>query len=355
MKIGIVTVYNSYNGGSFQQAVRLAEELSVYGEVCFVDFKARKMLRACLRKIWKTWKQTIDSDKPIINTVCCPFFELGEFRRMKKSWEELKVIPLEQAEDECDLLVLGSDEIWNVSREACRDPIFWGGDLKLPKIAYAPSVNNTTEEELADEQYANYLKNIRAISVRDEYSKVLLAKKTDKNISVVLDPTLLVPPQESGMEYKQDVPYVALYVFGVMKDMEAVPIIAMTLVNEMRLVSCGQFSCISDKNIHSYNGNPFHAFKNAECIVTNTYHGTAYSINYNKKFVVLDRQNNKVMDLLKRFGLEHRVMKEVNDYDRLLKEEIDYEPVNKLLDAYRAESREFMRAAMTDINVAADI
>ncbi|MBD5097513.1 MAG: polysaccharide pyruvyl transferase family protein [Lachnospiraceae bacterium] len=342
MNIGLITVYNSYNFGSFLQAENLSYELGKYGEVFLVDGKVRKLIIPCLRRI----KRNILTGRKVTDIFHGIFFEMGEFLRMKKCWRSLKSLPLKYADSQMDLFFLGSDEIWNVSRAECRCSLFWGEGLEKPRISYAPSVNNAVDNDFKSECYKTYLSNMKAVSVRDNHSKSVIEKKTDKNVSVVLDPTLLNNPIVKK-EYSIGQPYIALYLFyGKLTAEEKKSIIKFARKKNMPLVSGGQYINWCDYNVHSYCGDPFYIYKNADYVITNTFHGTAYAINYNKRFVTFGRGNSKIVDLLFQFQLEDCMSKGPEYLTQQLEKNIDYNKVNDLLQKNRIQSRQFIRNAI---------
>ena len=81
--------------------------------------------------------------------------------------------------------------------------------------------------------------------------------------------------------------------------------------------------------------------KNAEMIVTETFHGTIFSILYNKNFVSFANNKSKLCDLLERFNLESRDASKKNLIS-ILKEKIDYAKVNKILEKERKKSIDWL-------------
>ena len=89
----------------------------------------------------------------------------------------------------------------------------------------------------------------------------------------------------------------------------------------------------------------------AEFVVTDSFHGLAFSLIYNKQFVVISPNNglnSRLIDLLKLVGLENRHFFDEEDvpYERIFNEKIDYDQVNKLLDVQRVRSWNFLREAL---------
>ena len=89
---------------------------------------------------------------------------------------------------------------------------------------------------------------------------------------------------------------------------------------------------------------------NAKVVLTDSFHGTAFSINFNKSFLTFDRQYgsnqsqaSRIRDMLKIFGLSDYFITDENDYKLM---EIDYASVNKILNDYRIKSKLYLKEAI---------
>ncbi len=140
--IKIITVYGSYNHGSFLQAKCLYEALGAYGSVSFIDKNARKWnyFKTPFMRIKHNLRVNVKHPLRNIKTV---LFEYTEAAKSKINWRKLP----SSSQTDCDVCVMGSDEIWNINRPDCRIPFFFGDGVAAKKIAYAPSVNNASKED----------------------------------------------------------------------------------------------------------------------------------------------------------------------------------------------------------------
>ena len=335
MNISIITVYNSHNYGSLLQAKELRRALENFGVVSFYDSHSRKLIKTFLRKS----KKIIITSGNVIDKVKGPLFELSEMKKLQQCWKSL---PSSESCEGADVVAIGSDEIWNVTRAACRYPAYWGANISAFKIAYAPSVNTASLADMnRNQEYIKYLKEIDCVSVRDKHSKEVVGHYVQDEPQIVLDPTLLYPPEQFDFGYKK--PYIAVYLFyGSLKTEEITEIKNFAKKKNMALISAGQYISWCDLSVHSRNGNPFFIFKNAEYVITNTFHGAAYAINYNTRFAAIVKGKTKVEELLEQFGLANRIVSDVSEFEKLMETEIDYETVNKLLNSYRSQSFDYI-------------
>ena len=345
MRIGIITVYNSHNYGSYLQASCLKRELEQFGDVVFYNSKSRGLIRSYLRKIKKIVKSKVRN----LDIVKGALFELVEMFRLKKCWSSLNSTLVT---DGIDVAVLGSDEIWNLGREVCRYPVYWGANILAYKIAYAPSINTANKGDIDQfPDYINYLKYINNVSVRDTHSREILASYLNSEPKIVLDPTLLFPVTTWTNEATcfKDKRYIAVYLFyGSLSTEEINAIIGFAKKKHMPLVSAGQYISWCDYSVHSKNGDPFWIFKSASFVITNTFHGVAFAINHSTQFVALVKGKTKVEGLLEMFELSNRIANNPTDISIILDTSIDYYNINHTLIRYRKMSRQYLLDSFTE-------
>ena len=172
---------------------------------------------------------------------------------------------------------------------------------------------------------------------------------------MVLDPTLLISKEEWHDLVKNNYPvkkkkYILVYAFGRSKNI-------MGLAKSISRKTGYQVVCISTtyrKSIHvryekSVGPEEFLAlFKKAEYIITNSFHGTAFAINFNKQFFTeflpgsLD-VNSRLENILQLFGLENRII--IRD-TATTETPINYDAVNKILERERKRSIALLKNAV---------
>lgn len=326
--IAIITVYKSHNYGSYLQAKALYEVCRKFDEdVCFLDAGQRQFLT------WNNFKW-----------ICTGIIRKHEFATLRlfwntfRYWHRMKSITLHSALKRDDItFVVGSDEIWNVKRDNCNLPLFRGEQVNGRIISYAPSINDSTEEELRQNNFEQALSRFAAISVRDSRSQRIITNITSLEIPVVLDPTLLfdmefyLPNKLQLTAITQK--YIALYLFDLSLSANQIGNIRQFAQKEhLLLVSIGLYIEWCDLVVSVPNFCPFLYYKDAECVITNTFHGTAFAINFGSQFVTIPNGNAKTMELLSTFGLEERDASldvSFSDFENRMKLLIDYTVVNE--------------------------
>ncbi len=263
-----------------------------------------------------------------------------------------------------DIFVCGSDQIWNPKRFA---PVYFLDFVpknKL-KVAYAPSIalNTLTDPEIACMQ--PLVNRLDAISVREKRGKELVEMLTNKEVHWVLDPTLLLNHDEWTKiirPYPIKRPYIFCYMLGKKKENKQFVVRVAEKLNmpivTMPGVANDDFISLTYGDTRVYDAGPgefLSLIQNAEYVITDSFHGSAFSIIFRKRFFVLKRSdddnrssiNSRVYNLLEICQLENRLINDVGSFDSAnLADEIDYETVFIHLDEKRRQSLEFLIQAL---------
>lgn len=339
MKIGIVTVYNSYNCGSFLQATSLYKFLEKKGhQVCFIKRPTNKEHRL--------YHRTLMSIKYLLkNKKQKAGFILSTYYSYKNSLKQYKV---EDFNDTVDLYIYGSDTIWNIHDSYFKSEWkrFWGNGISKKKIAYAPSVGATRIEEATDmPELGRCLSEFSAISVRDQQTmdtvKALLPKSC--NVVQVLDPTMLMDLSyyDSMAKVCNEDNFVLVYAFTDLSP-EAIHNIKSFAQNMGKKIIAFGDDFPADNNILFEPATMLSYYKKADYVFTNTFHGTVFSIIYNKEFASFGKNKTKVAQLLEAFNLSHRNIDCTDDIKEVMSSKIDYATINKLIEEKRKTSLEFL-------------
>lgn len=342
MKISIVTVYSSSNYGAFMQAYALQEFLKEQShQVYFLKHGARKPgVMFVKRMIERMMKGT--------------FHGFGFQLKMKRNFDRAIRTFQECSYNELaamDCGIFGSDEIWNIKRKNMYNyPCFFGAGVNCRrKIAYAPSANLAQKEDfLKHPELVEGLLSFDGISVRDAHSVEVIREVLGReDVVQVVDPTMLHTKEYYGKKAvhpKTKKPYILIYSYGKHLTQEMIAQIqAFSKEKGIALVSILESFPWCDENLALTPMEFLGYFQNAAYVITDTFHGSIFSIIFNREFVVTSRNSNKIQDLLARFGLEHRIREADRSITDILGTPVDYEPVNALVTQYREESKEFLK------------
>ncbi|MFW6016630.1 MAG: polysaccharide pyruvyl transferase family protein [bacterium] len=340
MKVCIITLYNSLNHGAYLQAYALSKVLEKYNfEVSFLKTGARRPiynLKDIIKKILKVKFKGA-------------YFDLRKLISWNKYAKVFQVCNINNEELlEKDIFLFGSDEIWNISRKEIKNyPVLFGVGIPDKKfVAYAPSINTTSLEQIKNNiQFVNSIKKFNHLSVRDTHSKNILQNFTSKEIKIVLDPTFLIS-KETYFNLEEEVKerdYILVYTYeNEMTDEQIYTIKKYARSVKLKLISVGFRNKWCDKSVLASPFSFLSYMRNARYVVTTTFHGTVFSIIYNKQFASYAGNKIKVNDILKRLNLEYRNVSGKTDLKNVLEKNIDYENINNVLEDYINDSYNYI-------------
>lgn len=352
MKIGIYTFFRG-NYGAILQAyslIKAVKELLPDEEVLMVDFKTEKHEQ--LERIFRR-----RSDNPLYNLIwnICALFRYRQLKRKSESFLEFKnqfnytsrystISELLNNPPLLDVHLSGSDQVFNPNREY-RDIYYLNfkkGNAR--KIAYAPSfgVNQFSDE---DKRYIkDVLSDFDALSCRETDGAKFMSSMLGRTIPHVLDPVFLTSVEDwRSIETKPNIKQKYVFVYGLKntkrllkyaKDNYPCHIIVLLSPNDLRFY----FGCehIYYPGLCDFVG----LIDNAEAVVTDSFHGTAFSIIFEKEFrtiITRPEVSSRIVSLLSTLGLEDHVVGS-NDKSSKIKPVL-YKPV---LDRMRSDSIQFL-------------
>ncbi len=342
-KIGIVTVYNSENVGSFLQAFGLKTYIESKGfEVYFLKRNVKNTSHSISVVVRNFAAHTLRRGilagmDDIVNYLC--------FSKAQRIFRTID--PHSKRLEDFSLFILGSDEIWNVKQKTFKNmPIFWGIGLDPQKtISYAPSVNMSSFDDFIDYEHISQLNKIKSTSVRDEHTWDVLSRFTDRPIQIVCDPAFFLNKEQylKVADYdKLPYPYILVYGYDEIVDKDlSRRIREFAEKRKLRLVSFGFGKSWCDRNIAASPYRFLSLYNNAEMVITKTFHGTVMSVIFQKNFAVFASNNIKVVELLSSLGLESQNASH-NDVFEILTKRIDYGPVNPKLEDLVFRSKKYL-------------
>ncbi|UPW18269.1 polysaccharide pyruvyl transferase family protein [Agarivorans sp. TSD2052] len=262
-----------------------------------------------------------------------------------------------------DALICGSDQVWKPSEHYGVDPTYYLAipnlDEKVKRIAYAPSFGSAELDVNHQQQIAAYIKNIDSLSVREQSGCDLVKEITGLTADCVPDPTFLLDDFQTVIKEYPLCSSKHVFCYG-LRSRDVIGEWAENIASEL---SCKLYSPHNPhrrwreigETVYPCPGQWLYLLKNSEFVVTNSFHGTALSILLNKPFIVVRLQGSKtkfnarVDNLLKKLGLTERAVDAFSDAavkDMILKE-IDWNSVNKKVEAQRTLGRDFIRKALS--------
>lgn len=266
---------------------------------------------------------------------------------------------LDDLNNRYDLFICGSDQIWS-PLDINLNGYYYLNFVSKKRIAYAPSLGMNKIPEGKTALIQNWLKSFDAISVRELQNVDQLSKLSGKEVSFVSDPTLLLNREQwsdfckEGMQIKKK--YILCYF---LEDKNWYFEYAMQIAKKYglslklipnRVEHTKRKICIrkgvSPRDFVSL-------FKSAALVITDSYHGSIFSVIFRKDFYCLKRfdehitenQNVRIASLFETLGLNDRVIEEGNAVSA--NNRIDYESVEKKLEVFRTHSSAYLLRNLT--------
>ncbi|HBL40627.1 MAG TPA: hypothetical protein DDY98_03280 [Ruminococcaceae bacterium] len=325
-RIGIMTFHRALNYGAVLQAFALSYVLNQNGfDAQLLDYHCRGIDDVYRPFHANECSGVVDKVKKLLKSF--QLLEKGKgfaaFRRqyLKQSEPIASADELKKAAQAYDVVISGSDQVF--------DPCIALGDLSyfldfvpdgVKKLSYAASFGGMTADSAYAPQVAELLKRFEALTLREKSSVSLVRQLCGKTADTVLDPTLLLTKEQwAGMaQPPKKVPqkYVLCYVMWnchcaldearrLAKEIGVqVVLLNPTLKQQLNSRDCVQYTSASPQEF-------LYLIKNAEKVVTTSFHGTAFSAVFEKDFyaeTISPKTASRITDLLDLLGLSHRLL-----------------------------------------------
>lgn len=333
MNIGIVTI-DDVNYGNRLQNYAMVKKLSKYGSV----YNIRRKF-AC--EDWsyfnlivkKNIKFSIISGLNIFRNNT-EWSRLSNFNKFNKSYIPnckyafSKDAKYESIDKFFDYYVVGSDQIWNPKffKDMYINMLSFTSSKK--KIAVAPSISCDSLSDKDEEEFKERLKDFKYISCREEQGAALLESVTGKEVTSLLDPTLMLSDKEWDEIIKKPVfhddnkKYIFLYFLGTMTEGYT------SIINSIKEKYGLEVINVLDKSSKYYSCGPsefVYLIKNSQLVLTDSFHGSVFSYIYNRPFRIFYRQgeggymNSRLTNLMNKLNLDESIyLKEDDCLDNIM-------------------------------------
>ena len=346
MRTSILTFHDGINHGAYLQVYALHNFLKEMGyENSIINYKNFKHWY----NEYKCFLYTKNPKKLISNIIKIIKFKQNhkKLNRTKFTFSRRRV-----ANIKFDIIIIGSDEVWNFKIPLFGfDPIYFGKELNAKKIiSYAPSFGTiNTDDDIPQEVYEG-IKNLDAISVRDENSKEIIRNIINKDVPIVVDPIFLY----DFFEEEIPCPYSDFILFygRVPEDDEIQKIRGFAKSQGKKIISVAYSNPWCDINVVALD--PFvwlGYFKKADLVITSAFHGILFSIKYNKEFCVITDpyRKNKIGNFLVNLCLSQRSLSQNSDLEHIFGRRIDYKMVNEKLNNLILQSKKYLIDSISEL------
>lgn len=367
-RVGVITMHRVMNVGSVLQAYALCEKLSHLGmDVEIIDYQypndyhiekkstllkqVRRLLLLPQRiKYYVLYKKTVQQQR---------FAEFYERRmRFSKYFPSREALRLEPPT--YDIYLTGSDQVWNHKCMKGDGTFFFDFVESASKASYAASFSSHNIPENLRENYASYLKTYKYIGVREEEAVQLVGSLTNKDAVTVCDPTLLLT-RDDYMKIAADSklspsrePYILVYAlsyaYNPYPQIEKVANYVKQKLGYKVVYLCANTvdHYHLGRSITSAGPAEFiDLFLNAKFVVTSSFHGTIFAVNFEVPFISIvpddTKEDSRIMSILKILGLTSRAICVKQDLPSEISLDMNFAEVRAKLASYRFDSENFLK------------
>lgn len=362
-KIGILTMHKVLNYGSALQAFALLHTLEkLQTDSVLIDYKFPNSIKRSIRTTIRRF---------FVNLLSGFVFTRKKKRFQRFYQTYFKCTPkvyntpeeLQKGKFDFDIYMTGSDQVWN-PLHVKDDTSFLlpFADKEATKLAYAASFATTELPSHLKEKYSELLSEYKAISVREKSGITLAESLTGKKAELVCDPTLLLTKEEWS-ELAVQVPqrikepyilaYILTYAYNPYPEIDNIINEIQNKLNLKLVILDGSAKDLKRKNCTVIkDAGPLEFLslvKNASFIITTSFHGTAFALNFEKPFYSIIKSFNntdsRMLSLLESVGAKERAI----IYNKnIIFKPINYETISKRVKLFREESTNFI---LTNINI----
>ncbi len=357
-KVKMLTFHNAENYGATLQAYALKETLKkLETEPAFVNYENKAILadykiirtnslKSFFSSLWylprnlkrkRSFKSFSDKYLDTRSKVYTNALEIGKDIEMG------------------DVFVSGSDQVWNPELTNGLSDVYtlnYKTDKNIKRVIYGASLGNEELLQKHADDFKAKITNLDYISVREQSIIQPLESICGRKVAQVIDPTMLLGKGEwdnlistnSTVNFK-DKKYILVYTLF---ESDEVTKIAnyLSRVTGLKVVHFRKYNAYENEYMNLYSKGPIdfvNAFKNAEYVITNSFHGTVFSIIYERCFysVLPKARAGRIKDLLEKLHLDLRIVDKIENIN--LEDKIDYTYAKEKIEEMRSQSIEYLK------------
>lgn len=249
-----------------------------------------------------------------------------------------------------DAFVCGSDQVWNPFYPQTSMIDFLQFAPEHQRIAIAPSFGISELPDSRKETYREWISSIPHLSVREDAGAKIIKELTGREAAVLLDPTFALTKEEwlSFARKPESAPekdYVFCYFLG-----NRTKKYSRYIQNYAKQNNCEIVDVCDIHDLTYYDVDPQEfvwLLANAEAVFTDSFHGTAFSLNLQKPFVVFDRveggasMSSRITSVLTKTGMEDRSFGNTDDISAA-----DFTSASAVISAEREKIKTYLRQAL---------
>lgn len=362
MKIGILTFQRAINYGAVLQAWALQKALEMLGQdVEVINYKNNKMeaYSGVFNMFGK--RKSIKNILSALKNTPIRFLRVSRYHRFIRKYLALSELVdkknIQKLNNKYDAFITGSDQVWNDYLTDFDDAYFLSFvEDSQKKNSYAASFGFSEFPDGTVREYGKRLKSFNKISVREQQGIQLVKEASGRDAVCCVDPTLLLDQkswEKILVPSKSNKKYILIYSLNPIKNL-------MKYVEELssRYNLDILYICMEWNNLFAYKNIPHlkhlvtpsperfvSLIHDAEYVLTNSFHGTVFSLIFHKKFYSETdygtKKNDRIENLLESLGLQQRIIKaEYPNWE----EEVDWDTVDEKIKKMRRFSQSYLES-----------
>ena len=365
MKIGIITLSASDNCGSLLQTYALKKALEKYGDVEVINFSSKES--HAMYDVPHYWgiKRLLNNKK--IKLLTKGSNDYASFRHdfIGISGKEYLIEDLRDISDYYDVVVTGSDQVWNVQMQDFSEAFFLGWS-NSKKVAYAPSLGGTHLKHSSNfATIKQWLEDFSFLSVREDIGRKCLEEVTRHEVQKVLDPTLILDEAEWNRIVEEPLiqgDYIFYYSWAYCEDSisQIVADTSKRLGIPVYVIDPRKWISRDPRkwNFKLYESTGPYVFLNlmkyAKRCYVESFHGMVFAYIFRKNYWLLDIHENieeldtRLMEFVKLLGAQDRILTKFNVFTVDQDEAVEYGN-NEILMGLRAESWKYLDLAFGEV------
>lgn len=292
---------------------------------------------------------------------------IGQFDELIHRSPEIRGFgALKQHARKYSAVVCGSDQIWLPVHLNTNFFTLEFAPEGVRRVSFAPSFGVAAVPPTTRGRYARFLSQIDHTSVREESGRGIIQDLIGKDVPVVLDPTLTIDSQRwidlaNTSKLNQPNRYIFCYFLGTNPEHREAAV-SMGKKLGLQVISLPHLedfvpadNSYADVNLFEIGPVDFvNLIRNATLVCTDSFHGTAFSIIFRKRFVTFERYrsdnqrstNSRIYSLLDKLDLRQRLATDLVSAQAIASSEPNYERTYERLKAMRDSSRQFLESAL---------
>ncbi|AJA56030.1 polysaccharide pyruvyl transferase family protein [Lactococcus lactis] len=375
-KIGIITFHNSYNCGSMLETYAIQTILrknNLETEIVNFSSDGQKELysvyfkQLTLKNFLKNILLFFSYNRIAHNNAMYEKFKQQNFY-LSKEYSTGDIID----EKNYSTVVAGSDQIWNITIKDADDAYFLNWVKEAKKVAYAPSfgAKRISDYAVNVDAYRDYLNDFDALSIRERNGKQWIKDLINKEVDVLLDPTLLLEKSDYDLIVANDIQVEEDYIFFYSPsfNIEICDYVKKIADKYNLKVITWSTKSYTTKFVKKYGfklpdyEDPsvyLYLIKNAKLVITTSYHGTIFSTIYRKNFITVKNgdmygDDDRVTTLLDQLGMLERLIPYDFNSDFNYLSDVDYSNYEYALQPLKDKSLYFLTENVKEASKHAD-